>query len=542
MSLWATGRCVRARQRARLSHKRGNDSIPIVWTQRFTTASSLQINVKKGANRPANKPRRKKDLAKLKEARARTDWDDDDYSALEESVGGPEVEEEGDGPKITKIAMKKPRPLPYSQFTRPRDGERVEDELRLPPFMRPEKQSTRFDKWYKTGTYAFGEHDTQKEKESKAPFATAFAQNPWAQMLATPLRHDSYTGARLPKACLLDFHLADDLDNDRTKLLPLGLAAAMLPKTRRWNKEQKEIYETNKQESAVKPEGAASYAIAKKEALEYIDAQPAARMRKRVIGVRMTNVLSRDQINSKLDWNANMADLVLKATRKIVRKRMKGMMQLKEVANNEGVIAALPNRYGLHSLDDVENVGCVVRLRPQDTNEPPEPHRIPEPKTPERSQFWPNLTSFLGDTYGEWDYESPAKRWAREEAERLERGEPPDGESRSQSSTRHLVLEHWSKADLRGSPFLGHCLPLPAPSIPATWYFPTIRYRTQRIPMYNLPYLLGDKEMERLLDGTVFGNVNVVTVTQPWVSNQLQSWLFKLQMFVATTKDETEKA
>ncbi|KAL9092371.1 MAG: hypothetical protein Q9159_000879 [Coniocarpon cinnabarinum] len=550
MTLWATGRYVRVTQHLRCSGRNHDYGVAI---RSFSTTSHLVIDVVKGANRPAGRSRRKKHLAKLKDANERDDWDDGDIGTLEESVGGPSAHAEEDGPRITKIGMKKPRPRPqlkFAQVTAPREGqeeqdtESVAEDLPLPPFMREKKKSTRFDKWYKNGTYAFDPFEPQKAKENKAPFATAFAQNPWAQMLATPMRLDSYTGARLPKACLLDFHLADDVDNEKTKLLPLSLAAAMLNKKRRWSQEERQLRDEAKKENAVKPEGAATYVILKKEAMEDVGQDPKTWRRKRVLSSRIQQAVDRDQLGAKLEWRQDMAQVVLISLRKIVRQRLRDMIVLKAKPTQEGVVAALPNKYGLYALDDVENVGCVVRLQPRDPDEPAGPKRIPEPKDPMRSHFWPNSTSFLGDTYGDWDLESPAKVWARDQAEREARGEAAAEvvEEQSQGSTTQiLVLDHWSKDDKQGSPFLGHCLPLPPPNVPTSWYYPTIRYRSQRVPIYDLPHLLGDEEMKRLLQGTAFDDTKVVAICQPWVSAELQAWLFKLQMFVASTKEETRR-
>ena len=545
MLLCATGSHARFIQYCRL-HSLGSFNYACVLSLRLLSSTNIvRINVVKGANQTGKTLRNKERRAQARE----TFRDGDETGSDPEASSHVPEDGEGDGaPTIHKIEMRKPRHVAFSQSEQRRrveeagTDESAAEGLPLPPFMRAKKLSTRFDKWYKTGTYDWDQYEAQRAKESRAPFATAFAQNPYAQALATPLREDSFTHARLPKACILDLHLADDVESNKLKLLPLGLAAALLRNTdRKRSRDAKAIEQTDRKESAVKPEGTASYVILKKEALDYIGQDPKRRARRRAVGRRMNETLDKDQNGHKVEWRNDTAELVLKSLRRIVRNRLRDLMLQRSSADKRGVVTALKNMFGLNTLDDVDNVSCVVRLKPATTDEPPQTNRIPEPKNPLRSHFWPNVTSFLGDTYGEWDYETPAQRWERENTPQAGNDEPGRATQR-RSATERYVLDHWSQQDLRGVPFLGHCLPLPAPNLQATWYYPTIRYRSQRVPIYNLPALLGADEMEKLLADTVFADVILATITQPWVSAELQIWLFKLQAFLAKSKEATEKA
>lgn len=415
----------------------------------------------------------------------------------------------------------------------------------IPPFLQPKEQKDRFHKWYAAGAKTPNHLNKQIDQQRKAPFSIAFKQNPYAQALAAPIREDAFTHARLPKFCLIDFHLV--AEKEKTKLLPLGLAAENISKSerkkRRGSKEVKLAIEAQENDTKYSPQGTATYVVAKKEALDYIGKNTKKRLHSHAVGIRMFGALEEDQLRNKVEWRPDMGDVVLKNLRKIVRKKLSSWLIGRVKPEDDAVFAALPGQRGLHMLDEIDDVGCVLRLKQPDPNAELMPNRVPQPIKPVRSHFYPNQTSFLGATYGDFDHQTPAEKQSEEDAKRAARGEieaevetPP-----WVSKTQVIMTEHWSRSDARRFPFLGHVLPLPPPSANATWYFPTTRWRKQRIPIFDLQYLLGESEMAKLVGDTIFKDTVLATLKYSSGTTKVLMWLVKLQAFLAQGKTKTSK-
>ena len=416
--------------------------------------------------------------------------------------------------------------------------------LPLPPFLRKKKDTDRFREWYQTGTFQSNNRYTQKEKESKAPFATAFALNPYAQALGGPVREDGFTGARMPKSCMIDFHLVTG-DDEKTRLLPVGLAAASLRKNKyeKMTDAEKDVKKTHEAEQSWTPQGNATYVIAKKEGMDFIAENATKRVHTHAMSVKMVKTVEENQLGKWLEWDNDTCGIVLKKLREIVRQKLSPFLIGRNIPDRDALLAALPGQWGLKTLDEVDAVGCVLRLKPVDSQAGPEPNRVPEPEKPIRAHFYPNQTSFLGSTYGDFDEQSPAEKEAAEKADRVKRGEAePELEPAAWASeTQVLMTEHWSREDARRAPFLGHVLPLPSPTTHATWYFPTVRWRKQRVPVYDLTRLLGQSELDRLFGETSFKDVAIATLKQTGSTASALIWLLKLQAFLAKPKTETIK-
>ena len=415
--------------------------------------------------------------------------------------------------------------------------------LPLPPFMRPKKSETRFDEWYKQGLYDSTHSLKQKEKEKKAPFATAFAQNPYAQALATAVRADAFTGARLPKACLIDFHLVPEEDEAAAKLLPLSMAAQTVDKQKiDKSSALTEVSEAEEADIKWAPEGSGTYVIAKKGAMDFVTKNRQKHVGSHVVSLRMRANAEREKYK-KLEWREDMGDVVLTQLRKIVRTKLRSYLSTKTEAEAAGVVTALPQKWGTAVLDEFDNVGCVLRLKPTDADAPSAPNREPQPKDVVRSHFYANQTSFLGATYGDFDFQTPTEKAVVEQATREAQGDfgAAAEELQWQSRTENVVTDHWSRDDARRAPFLGHVYPLPSPHLPSTYYFPTMRYRKRRVPIYDLSYLMGEKALGQLIRGTPFENVELVAVKQQGGSAPALMWLLKLQAYLAKAKTQTAK-
>lgn len=484
-----------------------------------------------------------------------------------------------------------------------RTNHRTSQSLPLPPFLQPHNHTnklsslklTRRTKSPPPSIYIPSTVRTRTRAENKrhAPFSTAFAENPYAHALATPVREDRFSDARLPNSCLIDLHLADvggiedadvDVDVDtesdagsangststssRTKekerereisLLPLRLAAELISKKKpaplltAAEKSARDAGTIHADSIPGAPSGSASYVLARRAAIDYITAKPKTRVKGKAVG-RRTLMTSG---SAKLGWRNDMGDFILDALRRVVVKKLNWFFVNKKKPDSPGAVVGMPGGAGRERLDEIDGVMCVLRLRPADVARPAGGGKSPRglrPRTGDAKQA-ASLNRELDEMLAEGEQHDTAQ------AEGSTASPSTDSTSRSpqspeensttgfstptptplalpnKSQTHRLRTGHWSTST-HDPPFLSSTnIPAP-PAAPSHTYFPTLPYRNRRVAAYNLPYLLGEEKTAALLKGTVFAEQELVAVTGNVGTVGCQVWLLKLAAYVGGRKGE----
>lgn len=433
-----------------------------------------------------------------------------------------------------KPASERTLSLEHSWMTRPP----------LPPFMRLSDWKSRIRQ---------EKQRLRKPKESgplwqrmrKDPFSTNFELNPYAQALAEPVRECAFTNNRLPRSCMLDFHVHDDHDAGQRSLMPLKLAADLIPShvPHRSTSIQRKH---NDEQSSFRPSISAGHLLNHYELMKSV-----GRRGPPYLGRRFLDRIQKEKLGT-LKWRPDMSEFVLAALRKVVQKKIKDQIRRKGRAETIGPFISPPGE-GLERLDDIDNVMCVVKL----TASKP----LSDPNTPIET---PAARDSL---YGRIDCEDPfgLEGSARDDAAdahrhlRTEKGmDSPSDQSNpteastifpstseesnytpSQGPTRFRRTGHWSEYEENTS--LGNPGPLPPPRKPSTLYFPTLRYRNRRVPIYSTHNLLGEKINAELLEGTAFaGKEHMVLRRNPRTVN-VQVYLLQLQAYLAREKAHSPK-
>lgn len=478
------------------------------------------------------------------------------------------------------------------------DGEiEAPDDLPLPPILRPSnhknklmnakaQRQQRGPRYWPLDVFRAGHEKTLAEKKRRAPFSTAFAENPYAHALATPVREDRFSGARLPNACLIDLHLVDNPEaqsseaqsseaewgrrkgkptsnNPHTQLMPLSLVAELVSK----KKEQKQkvselekgaIEARNNEMMSYQPRGACSYVIMRRRAADMVSESPKHRTKKMATSRRTLASVGAMQIG----WRTDMGEFLLGALRKVVVKKMKWLIEGKGTADKPGGIQAMPGLAGLERLDMVDGVLCILRLRSKPPIKDQYAETWPDPKQADPStQILSPANAVTDPQAATTKAESvlTADLALAEDAAELNVAapistdaaaplptNPPESESGDDEppiAIPNLAQQHrirggfWSDKE----PFLKSIRVPAPPASPSQIYFPTLPYRNRRVSAYNLQYLLGEEVLASLLKRTVFEKVEVVAVTSNIATVGLQVWLMKLAAYLGGPKSETPK-
>ncbi|KAB8532581.1 hypothetical protein FH972_025526 [Carpinus fangiana] len=406
----------------------------------------------------------------------------------------------------------------FARQTDKKSFQRIDDNpsLPLPPFLRKrqQKNASPFERSIANqnvkvmGTYPEGNKKTLREKLKEAPFATRMRQNPYAYMLSESVREERFSLQRLPRSCLLRFNVIEDEEiPDHTAqsiasttaprinlaLLPLDVFDEAMPKGRNPTKltpAESQAREALGDGQQIGPRGSSTYLLARHDMLAWVSADARARVQ-RVLSGRTRDTLDKTSSRSKprpLTWQPEMPQLVLAALRKATRRLLTFLLRQKgKIAERPGLVAEVPGGRtggtGLRMLDRVADVLCVIRMghsaRPE---------------------------------------ECPAAR--------REQGLPVDTGVEEAWQTEAKTHLH----DLR---------PLSPVVEDVDARFPTLWYRNRRVPLYDLPQLLGGQEAVRtLVAGTSFVDSEWVTLSSNLGSLQLLQLLFRLHAYLAYGQEE----
>lgn len=427
----------------------------------------------------------------------------------------------------------------FKGFPAPNTFERLLPNARplpLPPFLRPEPRlKDRYSsKLEFAGIARLDVRHTVVKSFRNAPFSTAFAQNPYAHALATPVRQCVFSGARLPTSCLLDFHLVPSNSHDangKVALMPLSLAVAMIPKNKAKYKRTDDEYDAI---SALQREtkhhiGTASYVTNQRAAVAFASSSQdpkRQRVRQFIVGRRANAILGEESPHGVV-WRDDMPDVVLDGLRKVVIKKLRFFFTTRLVRDTPGLVAEVPAGER-RRLDGVEDVVAVLRLKD-------------EPALDNEEVFGASEARKNGET-GE---DNPSGSLLKSE---MEPSNPPAPHRTPGTNTRIHHTGEWAKTT---AVYLENVFPLSHPRQPSSLYFATLRYRNQRVALYNLFELLGEQGVLELVKGTVFaggeyrgkdGKVSVKEVAE-WVTVKANratvsalQWCAKLAGYVAGGK------
>lgn len=433
---------------------------------------------------------------------------------------------------------------------------------------------------------------SEREKLELAPFATNMLRNPYARLLASPIRECAFTDARLPRELMLDFHLIerDDLLADirtdaKQQLLPLSLAAGLIAKkvkTSDLTPEEQALRDRwDRERLSYVPGQRASYLGMRKDIVEKV----ANSEKDKVMHLALTS-RTRDRVMSKsgadVGMRQDMATVVLTGLRRLLWKRLGYFVRDKAGKPDDlpGLLQALPRDSGVKRVHELRNVGCVVRLKPSTSQEfvadPAMPSSLtirktnrarwreedrqkeqiilaadPPPEAIERTEQYEQSGDVVAKPFefirevepdptigGESEHV-----WVEpDETDALDaQGEELAGTVGSETTRMAEVeIAQWTEIELpKQTPYLMGIRPLPPPARPSDLYFPTIRYRNTRIPLYSLPQLLGDEICRRLLEDSVFKDTEYLAIQHNRGLLTVHQLLTKLQAYVATTKDRT---
>lgn len=384
-------------------------------------------------------------------------------------------------------------------------------DLPLPPMLRPApKLKDHFKNYEFVGVFRPTKPGrTMEDNFREAPFSTAFAMNPYAHALGTSLRECCFTGLRLPSACLLDFHLTASENRKRLAMLPLSLAAALVPKNKSpSNRTPQENLLVAREASARRdPQGHASYVTTQQTAIRFVS-ENEKRVQKYAMSRRAQHTLSMDDSKKLITWPEDMDDVVLSNLRKLVVKKLRFYLQTKDVADKPGLVATPPGGGdNLSRLQETNDVMCILKLGSA--------RGMHDSHTSKKSSENNTHEPTSADT--EWHEEHVSGRSIgfldRQELDRM--------------------LEQERKSFLKG---VQH---LPPPLQPSSIYYPTVRYRDRRVAVYSLGHLLDPDCVADLVRGTVFERSVFVVMCQHLSLIDLQLWLLKLQSYLAKSKLRT---
>jgi len=399
-------------------------------------------------------------------------------------------------------------PQPEGFYLRRGDGLR---DLPLPPILRPEpKLKDRFQNYEFAGVFRPTKPGrTMEDNFRQAPFSTAFAMNPYAHALGTSLRECCFTGLRLPSACLLDFHLTDSEDKRSLAMLPLSLAAALVPKNKSSSRRtpMENILVAREASARRDPQGDASYITTQQAAIKFVSGNT-KRVQHYAISRRVNNTLSLDASKKSIIWREDMDDVVLSNLRKLVVKKLRFYLQTKDIADKPGLVATPPGGGdSLSRLQEMNDVMCILKLESaREMHVPP--------------------TSAKSSKNGTTEPTTADAEWL---------DEPASGRSIGFLGRQELdrMLDRERKGFLKG---VQH---LPTPLQPSSIYCPTVRYRDRRVAAYCLTHLLGAECVADLVRGTVFAGSVFVVIGQHLSLIDLQQRLLKLQFYLAKSKLKT---
>jgi len=307
---------------------------------------------------------------------------------------------------------------------------------------------------------------------ARTPFQAKLHTNPYARLLATPVRRDRLAHANLPSGLLVDLDVkAAPRPPHHPHYVPSTLFAASA--------------------AGAPPPDARSprvYVPLRREALRAL--RKRTRRVKALAGGPFES-LGRGYVNSVV-WREDMDELVLDLLRRTVQCKMSWLLRaaaLAPIVRCDG---------GAAEAASSEDIGCVIYVRSW------------------KSEELVQLERKVEDGFAV--AERLVKLARTEFAWLLEHGKLSEEEK-----TR---LDDWSKAvnfPARINPSISN-----PPMI-----FTTVCLNGKSVPVYSLEDLMGGEETQKLLNGTPFEDANCMIMKDAPITGVAQMWLLKLQAYLA---------
>ncbi|KAI9697856.1 MAG: hypothetical protein M1820_007643 [Bogoriella megaspora] len=339
------------------------------------------------------------------------------------------------------------------------------------------------------------------DPQERTSFQKQLSENPYAQALATPVRTCRITGVRLPSYFHLQFHdILPPARNPSNTSTDQGTSGKNPPSTP-WTLPLRLHHLTHPAPPSTtpnavpwSPKGQSTTLLARRSVLRYLNNTG---IRKRVLrgGGRI--------------WRGDMEDYVLKLMREAVVKKgwwgvKKGWAEEVRLTGPdgsgkggwEGAVDWGEGRW-VKGLQEVDNVGCVLFLRPVIRKEIREVEREINRRMGEVVRVVEKVLAL--------EHEIMIKRVTRDgKLGKVKRSEPKGVNVRALFPRLEVPMVEW---------------------------------RGERVPVYDLVEMLGEEKMGELVGGSRVEGASCVVLKKGYFTSSVQMWLGKLWMYVA---DDTE--
>jgi len=310
------------------------------------------------------------------------------------------------------------------------------------------------------------------EPSARTPFQTKLHTNPYARLLATPVRKDRLAQASLPSGLLVDLDVkAAPRAPHRPHYVPSTLFAGSAADTPAADVRSPRVYVPLRRE--------ALRALRKKS------------RRVRALAGGPFESLGRGYVGAVV-WREDMDELVLGLLRRTVERKMRWLLRA------TGIAPIVRCDGGAAEAANFEDVGCVIYVRSW--------------KSEELIQLERKVEDGFAVAERLVDKARTGFTWLLRH-----------GKLNKEEKTR---LEDWSKAvnfPARINPAISN-----PPMV-----FTTVYLNGRSIPVYALEDLMGRQETEKLLNGTPFEDASCMIMKDAPITGAAQMWLLKLQAYLA---------
>lgn len=414
------------------------------------------------------------------------------------------------------------------------------------------------------------ERKNERFRRQHEPFSSRFATNVFAQMLAMPVREERITSMRLPRAAMVEFHAVGEADGVRVddmaprdaankeardeklrlRFHPRMLFAELVRLRRIKGLPEEEQAEARKlarellaEQTDFQPLAAGSYVLGRYKVLKAISENNKKRAGQ-VASLRLREKLAQIGYKGQVHWQEDMHDFVLGVMKKTLQKSLGGLLRRQELKGQQKIHRGLvcePPGEGLSRLWMLPDVAAVIRLKPVGEEET----TAYEAYTHKRD-YWAELKALSEEAQAETD--AKMVHGAHPEAEEKAQAGASIPQEATGNGQANIEGEKGPKWVIRGQNpfvknegFLEDLKPLPPPQEPSPIYYPTLQHWNRRIPIYHLPFVLGEEATTALVGGTSFeGTEYLVVRAHEGTRHMLQS-LLRLHTYLAEGKDSMPK-
>ncbi|KAF1811315.1 hypothetical protein P152DRAFT_483197 [Eremomyces bilateralis CBS 781.70] len=340
--------------------------------------------------------------------------------------------------------------------------------LPLPPSLDPLRRAARIN---------FKQPGPDPDPEETERFHAQFVRNPYARMLASPLRLCTLTQARLPADLLAKFSIRLDPTTSEPHLLPSHLYLQSLPDEERPPRTRAAVLRS-------------VYLSLRYDVIAFMTAKGKWKGFQELMAASTPR-----EVTSKLRWRADMPQYIRDLLRRGVTWRMKRALESADPA----ILEPCPG--GAFAAGDFDDVSAVVYIKPKLWSD-----RVKA--THANLKQVPLLSKTLRGHFVE-----RLKEMGDRLPERFRVVERPMAQISGSHSIFPPQLAEWV-------------------IFPDSWVH-EVDYRGKKIPVFSLADLLGEEKARELVDGTEYADVDCVVLKNDEKTSRLHQSLVKLERYVA---------